>query len=548
MSKKVIVLGGGVGGMSAAQELVERGFDVAVYELRSIPSGKARSIPFPGSGKDGRKDLPGEHGFRFFPRFYEHLPDTMKRIPFKNNPRGVYDNLVQGTRIEFARFNQPPVDLVSRFPRNITDLKAILHDIFDVNLGFHPGEVEHFGKCLYKMMTSCKKRRIAEYEKESWWDFIDAGNKSEAYQKYLAEGLSRSLVAAKAKIANAMTVGDVQTALFLNIVTPGSSADRVLNGPTDWAWSYPWLDYLRESGVDYMLDASVKSINFKDGIVQSVTVEKDGSTFNASGDYYVSGFPVEIMAAYITDEMLHADPALENIKKLAPDVAWMNGMQFYLTENVVVTHGHSLYVDSPWALTSISQKQFWPNIDMSDYGDGKVMDSLSVDISDWGTPGTFVQKLAKDCSLEEIKYEVWETIKMSLLDKNGDPLLSDEMLDSYFLDPDIEIPHEGRPHKDINLEPLLINKPNTLAIRPEAATGISNLFLASDYVKTNTDLACMEAANEAARRAVNAIIEASGVNAKPCEIWELYEPMLLEPFRKHDLKRFEQGLPWDGKP
>ena len=66
MSKKVIVLGGGVAGMSEAHELAERGFQVTVYEKKMIPGGKARSVPVPKTGKDGRPDLPGEHGFRFF--------------------------------------------------------------------------------------------------------------------------------------------------------------------------------------------------------------------------------------------------------------------------------------------------------------------------------------------------------------------------------------------------------------------------------------------------------------------------------------------------
>ncbi|MCA9498968.1 MAG: NAD(P)-binding protein, partial [Nitrospira sp.] len=43
--KKVIILGGGVGGMSAAHELIERGFEVEVYARQNIPGGKARSIP-----------------------------------------------------------------------------------------------------------------------------------------------------------------------------------------------------------------------------------------------------------------------------------------------------------------------------------------------------------------------------------------------------------------------------------------------------------------------------------------------------------------------
>ena len=57
MVKKVAILGGGVAGMSAAHELITRGYEVSVYEFKTIPGGKARSMPFVGSGVDGRRDL-----------------------------------------------------------------------------------------------------------------------------------------------------------------------------------------------------------------------------------------------------------------------------------------------------------------------------------------------------------------------------------------------------------------------------------------------------------------------------------------------------------
>src|SRR4051794_1505749 len=87
MKPRVIVIGAGVGGLTAAHELVERDFDVTVFESRDIPGGKARSFTT-------TLGLPGEHGFRFFPGFYRHLPHTMGRIPYPGNPRGVLDNLV----------------------------------------------------------------------------------------------------------------------------------------------------------------------------------------------------------------------------------------------------------------------------------------------------------------------------------------------------------------------------------------------------------------------------------------------------------------------
>src|SRR5436309_4493848 len=117
--KKVIVVGGGVAGMSAAHELIRRGFAVEVYEARSVPGGKARSVSVPDSGKDGRKDLPGEHGFRFFPRFYRNLPATMKEIPFAGKRQGTFDNLVEASRELLARAGDKPNLLVpARFPRN----------------------------------------------------------------------------------------------------------------------------------------------------------------------------------------------------------------------------------------------------------------------------------------------------------------------------------------------------------------------------------------------------------------------------------------------
>ena len=97
----------------------------------------------------------------------------------------------------------------------------------------------------------------------------------------------------------------------------------------------------------------------------------------------------------------------------------------------------------------------------------------------------------------------------------------------------------------INLEPLLVNLVNTWDLRPQATTAIPNLFLASDYVQTNTDLATMEGANEAARRAVNAILQTTGSRAQPCRIWPICDPPIFEPLRAYDRLGYEKGLSWE---
>jgi uncharacterized protein with NAD-binding domain and iron-sulfur cluster len=99
------------------------------------------------------------------------------------------------------------------------------------------------------------------------------------------------------------------------------------------------------------------------------------------------------------------------------------------------------------------------------------------------------------------------------------------------------------PTEAANLEPLLVNTAGSWLDRPPAVTALDNLFLAADYVRTYTDLATMEGANEAARRAVNEILERSGSASERCEVWPLREPALFAPARALDRVLFKLGRP-----
>ena len=537
--KKVVIIGGGVAGLSAAHELVKRNFDVEVYELKSIPGGKARSTEVEDSNTPGKKKLPGEHGFRFFPRFYKHVTATMKEIPYGNG--SVFDNLVQTTEIRVARFGQKSFYLPAKFPGSIAEIKRFLDLDSRVNLGLSDEEKQYFAERVWQLMTSCNERRKNEYERVGWWEFIEADRFSENYKTYLARGLTRTLVAAKAETVSTKTGGDILLQLFFDIVKPGMSSDRILNGPTNDVWIEPWLDFLQKKGVKFFFNAKAKEFKCKEHNVNHVIVELGGEDKIVTGDYFVSAVPVEAMANLLCDDMCHTDPTLRNIKELAKYVSWMNGLQLYLKEDVKINHGHTIYIDTPWALTSISQAQFWNNFNWSEYGDGQVKTILSIDISDWFSPGILFNKPASACSTAEIVKECWEQLKKSL-NVNGEVILKDEHLHEWNLDDSI-VP--GVP--TINLEPLLVNDANTWTFRPYAYTDVENLFLAADYIKTNTDLATMEGANEAARRAVNSILDADGRRVGYCDLWNLHEPWWLKLFRIRDSNRYARGLPWDGR-
>jgi uncharacterized protein with NAD-binding domain and iron-sulfur cluster len=552
MSKKVIVLGGGVAGMSAAHELVERGFQVTVYEKKAIPGGKARSVPVPNSARGGNADLPGEHGFRFFPSFYRHVTDTMKRIPFRKNPQGVYDNLTNTTRIEITQFGKPGMLMLAQFPRSFDELTILLGSIRDLKdkVGLLPGEMDFFAGKIWQYLTSCQARRMDDLEKIGWWTYIDADNHSPAYQKFLAEGMTRSLVAANARVANAKVEGDVGVQLILGLSEPGVNADRVLNGPTNEAWIGPWLTYLESRGVSYNLNTLIDTIHCDGKTITGVTLKaKDGKKFDDTADYYVLAVPVEQAARLFSEKkhapILEADSTLTGILELGKQVAWMNGIQFYLKEDVPMIHGHMIHIDTPWSLTSISQAQFWQGFRWPSVGTGTVNGILSVDISEWGLDGIVYKKPARMCTREQIKTEVWEQLKQSVNLPGQPPVLLDENVVQIFIDPDIkDDPIRSKPTLYKDAEPLYIDIIDSWHLRPDSYTRIPNFFLAADYIRTNTQLATMEAANEAARRAVNSIISTSGADVPLCKIWPLDEPFFLSIWRWYDNRRYERGEPY----
>jgi uncharacterized protein with NAD-binding domain and iron-sulfur cluster len=209
-----------------------------------------------------------------------------------------------------------------------------------------------------------------------------------------------------------------------------------------------------------------------------------------------------------------------------------------LRRRLPLTPGHVNYIDSPWAITSISQAQFWRR-DFRDYGDGAVMECLSTIISDWVTAGTLNGKRARDCNPDEIAQETWAQIKAHLND-TGEATLTDDLLHSWFLDP--AITGSGTPNV-ANDEPLFIQNVGSWADRPESRTAVQNLFLAGDWVRTDINVTTMEGANEGARQAVNALLDAADSVAPRCSLRGLFRPPEFEHLKSIDRARYRKQQP-----
>ena len=58
------------------------------------------------------------------------------------------------------------------------------------------------------------------------------------------------------------------------------------------------------------------------------------------GDHYVAALPLEDIAPMVNSRLAAADPTLANLRALAANLEWMNGVQFYLHRAVPSAHGH----------------------------------------------------------------------------------------------------------------------------------------------------------------------------------------------------------------
>jgi hypothetical protein len=218
--------------------------------------------------------IAGEHGFRFFPGFYRHLRDTMRRTPIFDpvtqtfTPRTALDNLQEvewQVFVDPTRRHQAPL---SRRPFNsiggvIEQYRAMRRD-----LGYRPVDLLRFCLRILRYMTSSVKRRETYYEDMSWWTFLSKPHLDDPceeppfnFGKRFADSLrhaSKALVAMASEYADARTQGDISVQLLMDQFGLHDASDSTLDGPTSTNWLGHWRTYLEQQGVRFFLGEVTK--------------------------------------------------------------------------------------------------------------------------------------------------------------------------------------------------------------------------------------------------------------------------------------------------
>jgi len=522
----VAILGGGMGGLACAHELAREGVQVTIYEASDGLGGKARSQYVPGTGTEGRLDWPGEHGFRFYPAFYRHVIASMREIHDDESPTGtVAGNLVPVPNAGVAVAGRGVIT-TPRKPRSVADLRRALAGIREV--GGSMGELARYLGVHFKYLTSCDDRRDGEIEAQPWARFIGAndGDKYGAAFREVLLACTRTMVAMDAQRGSSRTVGRASSLLLADSFGD-DDVDRTMMGPTTDCWLEPWRRQLREWGVRVDFGRRVTRLEL-DGrrLTRAWVSDASGHQSPVAADAFVLAVPLEAAHRLITPELANADPSLERLADCRPDemTDWMVGAQFFLDHDVPLSDGHLIFLGSPWALTAISQAQFWNRgaRGMHRYGDGRLRGIVSVDVSSCFTPDADGKRLVDLRSRAEILEHILNQLVDGLDPATGRALRASVM--GAHLDTELKVGPDGVS----NAARLLVHPPGSWNVRPEAVLTIPNLFLAADYVRTSVDLASMEGANEAGRHAARGALGSLGLDGSGVKLFR-YAP--LERYR-----------------
>ena len=219
---KVVILGGGV-------SWVERGARARRARVRR------RGLRTPlDRGRQGAQPHGERRGCPAITRLsvLSALLSARRRHDDANSVRGRHrGRATSSTRraSRSARFDQPSFFLRQRASlETLGDVQTIAHTALGVLSGSASAKLSLEETARFATKASGRssrrddERRLTEYEKISWWNFVEADAGSPAYQRYFGHGVTRSLVAAKARRASTKDhQGNVFTQIVHDILQPG---------------------------------------------------------------------------------------------------------------------------------------------------------------------------------------------------------------------------------------------------------------------------------------------------------------------------------------
>lgn len=290
--RSVLILGGGLAGLTAAKRLTDRGFSVKLLEKRSVYGGKVSSW------KDEEGDWV-ESGTHCFFGAYDVLYDLMREI-------NVYDSVLwKDHRLTYTLSGG------NSFTFNTWDLPSPLHLVPAIvkNGYFRFGEMLSFSKSLIPLaLKKDKYPPTQDYLTFTEWA------KQHRFGDRLLEKMFRPMALALKFIPpeeiSAKIILDV-TEVFYRI--PGASCMGFLKGAPQEHLIGPLQEYSKEKGAEFLPGTAAEQLLYENGEIKGARLA-NGEVLSA--DYYLCALPVHNLNKVLPVSLKKEQTFFGNLEKL----------------------------------------------------------------------------------------------------------------------------------------------------------------------------------------------------------------------------------------
>jgi len=368
MSKKrIIIIGGGIAGLSAAHFLCDYpDFEVIIFESQSDVGGQARSM--------FGKYCYIEYSWRIFGRVYHNINKIIDQIGANNNFAFLENPcIVNSSSVYYGGLSY--LNLAKIVIKNAN--YALINKIADI-------------------ATISKERAINAYDDINAYEYF---NRDPIIQSIMGPflGMDANKLSLSGYYKNVISTCDTTQYKF----TPDNT--RISKHPTQESLFVPWIQYLKSKGVKIYTNTQITDIHIINNNIQSISIQKNKIVV---ADEYIFTCSLKSINKIISNhDYFRTKPiqyALTQLEK---------GLQLYYTinlyfsitlENVLdLKCDEFVITDTPWKLI-VQRKHLWN----SDYlnkchkNNTRIKDVFNIGFLDYNK-GVLYNKILSDCSKEE---------------------------------------------------------------------------------------------------------------------------------------------------
>ncbi len=493
MTKNVAIFGAGIAGLTVAHELVQRGYQVSVYEFNDSAGGFFRSE------RREADNLPSEYSWHGFGPWYHNTFDLLKQIPF-DDISSLYDRVLSRP-MEYA------------VVPNTIDETFDTGDVFDKQRAFRISRTDKLA-----LAWGILKVWAANTRSNERYSLVNAAAYWQPHMTKTGHSTWKAIfgpwIGSDWPYASLHHVG----LFFARNIRSGPAHEHeadehgpawkhesmggwsLLRGPSNESWFDRWVAHLELAGVEFHWESPLEVLHY-DG--ETITGAGVWPEKNVQADIYVLS-----MTPFAVAEVIARTPQLENDEELAKIAALIQDgphtqVSFRIAFDEYIAWPRErtaiALADSEFNLTLFADEQSWPaRIDRGE--DVKSLWTCTACVA--SQPGRLYGKPLRNCTKQEFVDEVLaqifasEGLEFMIREANDDRGLRDFRILTT------EVWHEWTfsPNGIVPIQPKWVTTTNTQPHRPNQATSISNLALAGAHTKTEADIWSIEGAVESGRR------------------------------------------------